>query len=131
MTMKVREDDENAQVSICRNDESDSVEIDKKDPQQLKQEKRRISTIHAMTMDAREEWKNAEDSTESNKMHRVHLDENSPPIAPPSSSTNVALSIVTAAWSDSRGSVASRLDKSFAGELANPKVKYVLRFAKQ
>jgi hypothetical protein len=51
MTMDVREELENAEDSIRRNNESDSIETDESDSQLLKQKEPRISTVRGMTMD--------------------------------------------------------------------------------
>jgi hypothetical protein len=53
---------ENASDSICRNNESDSIETDERDLQELKQEELIISTARGMMIDGREELENAEDS---------------------------------------------------------------------
>jgi hypothetical protein len=53
---------ENAEDSILRNNEPDSIKTDERDLQELKQEKPIISTVCGMTMEAREESRNAEDS---------------------------------------------------------------------
>jgi hypothetical protein len=59
MTRRAREEKENARDSIHWNDESNSIEIDGSNPQSLKQEEPRISIVRGITMDAREELKNA------------------------------------------------------------------------
>jgi hypothetical protein len=53
--------DENAENAIRGNNETDSKEIDERDLQKSKKEEPRISTVRGMTMDAREERKNALD----------------------------------------------------------------------
>jgi hypothetical protein len=54
--------DENTLDSIRRNYESDSMEIDQSDMQQLKWEESRISSLRGMPMNAREELENPEKS---------------------------------------------------------------------
>jgi hypothetical protein len=58
MTIDGREEKENASDSILRNNEPDSIEIDEKDLQSLKQSEPIISTVRGMTMDGREELEN-------------------------------------------------------------------------
>jgi hypothetical protein len=65
---------ENALGSILRNNESDSIETDERDPQQVKQEEPIISTVRGMTIDEREELKNAVDRIARMKTQRVHPD---------------------------------------------------------
>jgi hypothetical protein len=62
MTMDGREERENAEESILRNNDPDSIEIDERDSQPRKQEEPIISTFRGMTIDGREELQNAEDS---------------------------------------------------------------------
>jgi hypothetical protein len=59
----------NVSDSIQRNNESDSNKTDESDPQPLKQEEPRISTVRGMTMDRREELENASDLIARTKSH--------------------------------------------------------------
>jgi hypothetical protein len=59
MTIDGREEEENAEDSILRNNESDSIETEERDLQTLKQEEPIISTVRGMTIDGREERENA------------------------------------------------------------------------
>jgi hypothetical protein len=61
--------DENAEDSILRNNEHDSIETDERELQLWKQEEPRISTFRGMTIDGREELENAEDSILRNNEH--------------------------------------------------------------
>jgi hypothetical protein len=45
MTMGAREELENAEDWICRNNESDSIKTDESDPQRLKQRESRLSMV--------------------------------------------------------------------------------------
>jgi hypothetical protein len=60
--MEAKEELQNAEDSILRNNESDSIETDERELQQLKQEEPIISTVRGLTMEAREEKENASDS---------------------------------------------------------------------
>jgi hypothetical protein len=59
MTIDGREELENAEDSILRNNESDSKETDERELQPRKQEELIISTVRGMTIDGREELENA------------------------------------------------------------------------
>jgi methylase of polypeptide subunit release factors len=61
MTIDGREELENAENSILRNNESDLIETDERDLQKLKQEEPIFSIVRGMTMDEGEEPKNALD----------------------------------------------------------------------
>jgi hypothetical protein len=61
MTIEGREEPEKAKDSILRNNEPDSIKIDKRDLQELKQYESIISNVRGMTIDLREELENAVD----------------------------------------------------------------------
>jgi hypothetical protein len=59
--------------------ESDSIEIDERDPQPEKQLKQRISTVRGITIDFSEESENAEDSIRFNlESDSNEIDESDP-----------------------------------------------------
>jgi hypothetical protein len=61
MTMDGREELENAEDSIVRNKEPDSIKTDERDLQEMKQPEPIISTVSGMTIDGREEKENVLD----------------------------------------------------------------------
>jgi hypothetical protein len=67
---------ENAEDSILRNNESDSIKTDERDLQTRKQEEPIISTVRGMTIDVREDSENAENSILcNNESYLIKTDE--------------------------------------------------------
>jgi hypothetical protein len=76
MMMDRREEKENAEGSILRNNEPDSIKTYERHPQNLKHKEPIISTVRGMTIDGREELKNASCSIlRNNESDSIEIDE--------------------------------------------------------
>jgi hypothetical protein len=76
MTIDGREELKNAEDSILRNNEPDSIKTDERDLQPWKQEEPIISTVRGMTMDGREKLENAHGSIlRNNEPDSIKTDE--------------------------------------------------------